>query len=162
MYDTALVNERIHDLMHFSLLFTGLLFWWRVLDGRRPPFGAPYLYRAAMLKANLMMVALLGALLAEKPYSLYRGSVDFNWIHLPAITDERIGGAILWLAGSAILVAALAVTIRRWIPEAQQETALAPRRVALAATAGRFAAASSYAAAEASRAAAEAEEVSAI
>lgn len=70
VYDTALSNERIHDLMHFCLLFGGLLFWSRVLDRRRPPAGRSYLARAAMLKVNLMMVAALGGYLTSRARAL--------------------------------------------------------------------------------------------
>lgn len=104
MYDRALLNERIHDLMHFSMLFGGLLFWWRVLDIRRPPIGASYLCRAAMLEVNLMMVAFLGVFLTAKQAALYGAIQGLDLWHLTAIADERIGGCVLWFGGCAILV----------------------------------------------------------
>lgn len=123
VYDTALSSERIHDLMHLSLLFSGVLFWSRVLDRRRPPTGTSYLGRAAMLKVNLMMVAALGGYLTSKQYPLYEDS-GFDLLHITSIADEQIGGAVLWFGGSAILLAAIAIAIRRWImAEAQQSAA---------------------------------------
>lgn len=119
IYDAALLHERVHYLMHVSMLFSGLLFWWRVLDWRRPPAGAPYLFRAGMLKVNFMMVALLGAYLTSKDYVLYRGNGDFDLLSITTLLDERLGGMVLWLPGSAILVAAIFLTIRCWVREAQ-------------------------------------------
>ena len=116
VYDTALANERVHDLMHFCLLFGGLLFWRGVLDRRRPPMGLSYLTRAGMLKVNLMMVAALGGYLTSKDYSLYQDS-GFDLLQITSIVDEQIGGAILWFVGSAILLTAIAFTIRQWVVE---------------------------------------------
>lgn len=125
VYDTALSNERIHDLMHFSLLFGGLLFWSRVLDRRRPPVGRSYLARAAMLKVNLMMVAALGGYLTSKQLPVYSDS-GFGLLRIMSIVDEQIGGAILWVGGSAILLAAMAMTIRRWIRVEAERSEIPP------------------------------------
>ncbi|MGH8220258.1 MAG: cytochrome c oxidase assembly protein [Steroidobacteraceae bacterium] len=119
VYDAALSNERIHDLMHLCLLFGGLLFWRRVLDRRRPPVGLSYLTRAGMLKVNLMMVAALGGYLTSKDDPLYRDS-GFGLMNITSIVDEQIGGAILWFAGSLILLAAIALTIRKWLVETER------------------------------------------
>jgi hypothetical protein len=73
-----------------------------------------------MLKVNLMMVAALGGYLTSKQYSLYVDS-GFDLLNITSIVDEQIGGAILWFAGSAILLTAMAMTIRRWVlVEAEQ------------------------------------------
>lgn len=125
VYDTALLNERIHDLMHLCLLLGGLLFWRRVLEPRRPPAGLSYLARAAMLKVNLMMVVALGGYLTSKQLPLYSDS-GFGLLNITSIVDEQIGGAILWCAGSAILLAAMAITIRRWIRVEAERIEIAP------------------------------------
>ena len=118
-YDAALANEHIHDLMHFCLLFGGLLFWKRVLEQRRPPLGTSYLARAGMLKVNLMMVAALGGYLTSTPYPLYQDN-GFALFDITTIVDQQIGGAILWFVGSAILLAAIAIMIRKWLVETER------------------------------------------
>lgn len=127
IYDAALLHEGIHYLMHISMLFGGLLFWWRVLDRRRPPAGAPYLLRAAMLKVNFMMLALLAAYFASKDSALYRGDGGVELLGMTTLVDERLGGMVLWLPGCAILVAAIFLTVHWWIQEAQEPSHAAPR-----------------------------------
>ncbi len=125
IYDEALRHEGIHYLMHLSMLFTGLLFWWRILDWRRPPAGTPYLFRAGMLKVNFMMLAFLGGYLTSKVTVLY-GDDSFTLLDITTLTDERLGGMILWLPGSAILVTAISLMLWRWVQECQQLSQLSP------------------------------------
>jgi hypothetical protein len=49
------------------------------------------------------MVAFLSACLTAKDHLLYRGHDGCELLGITALKDERPGGAILWLPGSAIL-----------------------------------------------------------
>jgi cytochrome c oxidase assembly factor CtaG len=120
------VDERIHYLMHMTMLIGGLFFWWRVLDRRRPPAGVPYPVRIGMLMVNFMMLALLGAYLASNDRVLYRGDEDLHLLGITPLADERIGGMVLWLAGGALLMVAIAVTFRRWVREMERASPVNP------------------------------------
>lgn len=113
-HDVAVLNEDVHYVMHLTMLGAGLVFWWRVLDRRPPPEGAPFLHRLFMLKFNLMGVVFLGAYLAAKSVVLY-DVYDRRYLpSMSALTDERIGGFVLWFGCAIVVISAGIAVALRW------------------------------------------------
>jgi putative membrane protein len=116
IHDAAVRDGALHDAMHLTLLAAGLIFWWRILDHRAPPRGAPYIYRLFMLEIAMMVGALLGGYLAMKQNELYT-VYDRSGLAFPAQTDEMIGGFVLCFGAALLPLAVGGLVLRRWIGE---------------------------------------------
>lgn len=115
LHDLTLLDQPLHYLMHMSMLFTGLVFFWRVLDPRPSPQGAGYGTRIVMVTAAIAGTLPLGAYLALKSQVLYPAYDWFGRIWgLSALTDETQGGLIIWLPGGAICAVAILIVLRMW------------------------------------------------
>ncbi len=115
LHDLTLLDEPLHYLMHMSMLFTGLVFFWRVLDPRPSPQGAGYGTRIVMVTAAIAGTLPLGAYLALKSQVLYPAYDWFGRIWgLSALMDESQGGLIIWLPSGAICALAILIVLRMW------------------------------------------------
>ena len=133
-HDRALLDEGVHYGMHASMLAAGLLLYGCVFDPRPAPLGARYGVRMNILWFTMTASMLLGAALALKDTALYAAYdlVGRLW-GLAAITDERLGGLIMWIPGSAACVPAFLARLRVW--DSQAARADARRRRGIAGTA---------------------------
>ena len=113
IHDAALRDERVHYLMHVTILVSGLLFWWRILDRRAPRAASFYAVRLVMLKISMMAAAFVGGYLTMKQAVLY-DVYDQLGLGLTAATDETLGGFILWIPGCIPAVIVGALLLRRW------------------------------------------------
>jgi len=114
-HDVAVLDDAVHYAMHVSMLFAGLVFFWCVFDSRPAPLGAGYGARLAMLSAALLSNILLGAVTTFKPMPLYAAYDELGRLwHLSALTDERLGGMIIWIPGSMMCAVAGLCVIRFW------------------------------------------------
>jgi putative membrane protein len=113
IHDQTVLSERVDELAHLTMLAAGFVYWWRVLDSRPPPAGSSYVVRLFMLKIAMMSMALIGGYLTLKQIVVY-GVYDRLGLDMAAVTDEAIGGVILWLGGAVAPFAAGAVLACRW------------------------------------------------
>ncbi|HZP94634.1 MAG TPA: cytochrome c oxidase assembly protein [Burkholderiales bacterium] len=126
-HDRALLDEPLHYLMHVSMLFAGLVFFWRVFDPRPAPLGASFGVRLAMVWASIVATILIGAFIALKSSVLYQAyDVSGRIWGVSAISDERYGGLIIWIPGGMMYVVAMLAVIRLW--GAQEEKMELPER----------------------------------
>ena len=114
-HDLAVLDDGVHYLMHFTLLSAGLLFYWCVFDPRPAPLGAAYGTRWNVIMFTMTAGMLLGAIIALKETVLYTAydHIGRFW-GLSPLTDERVGGLIMWIPGSLLCVPALLVVLRMW------------------------------------------------
>jgi putative membrane protein len=114
MYNATLQHENVHILEHVTFMFFGLLNWWPLLSPLRElrlsyPFQILYLF----LDGMFMMV--LGIVFTFSPvvfYSAY-SSAPRLW-GLSALTDQQIGGLVMWYPGNLPYAVLLAVAFYRW------------------------------------------------
>lgn len=126
-YEWALRSDAAHALEHACFLWTGLLFWWPVVEpwpwkSRWPRWSmAPYL-----LVADLTNTAVAAALAfaPEAVYAPYR--VTAPALGMRAIEDQRLAAAIMWLPGSLLYLVPAVVIVARALGRRP-----APRTVAL-------------------------------
>lgn len=118
-HDLALLDEPIHYLWHTSLLLSGLIFFWRILDPRPCPHGASLGVRLFMFWIASAGNILLGSYLSFKHQALYHAYDEMGrlWAISPAL-DENYGGLIMWIPGSMMFAVTAMLMIYRW---AQQE-----------------------------------------
>lgn len=115
LHDLTLLDWPLHYLMHASMLITGLVFFWRVLDPRPSLLGAGYGTRIVMVTAAIAGTLPVGAYLALKSQVLYPAYEWFGRIPgLSALTDEAHGGLIIWLPGGAICALAILLVLQIW------------------------------------------------
>lgn len=114
-YDAAIRFESVHALEHVTMLGSAFLFWIPLL-GRNPrvrmPRGAAILY----LFVFGLQMSLLGAALAMSDSPWYSGHAAWTaaW-GLSPLEDQQVAGAIMWVPGGALYLAAVAVLFLGWM-----------------------------------------------
>ncbi len=124
--NAAVLHPIIAVAMALTLLGSGLLFWWRVLDPRSPPLGPGYGARLGMLLIATLAQIGLGAYLTVKTTVLYSAyDIVGRLFHTAPLSDETMGGAVIWVPGSIICVLAAIAIIHLW---GRHETRVDARR----------------------------------
>lgn len=113
-YEWALRDELVHDLEHLCFLTTGLWFWWPVV---RPwpvrPRGPQWWILPFLFLAMLENTA-FSAVFTFSDRVLYPSYlVTATPGGLPPLTDQALGGAVMWLAGSLTMLVPGAFTVIR-------------------------------------------------
>ncbi|MDE1930518.1 MAG: cytochrome c oxidase assembly protein [Alphaproteobacteria bacterium] len=124
-HDLAIVDEPIHYLWHTTLLISGLIFFWRLLDTRPYPLSASLGVRLCMFWFASMGNILLGSYLSFKHGMLYHAYDAMGRYWLSPSVDEQFGGLTMWIPGSMMFAATSMLMIYRW---ARQEERVAARR----------------------------------
>lgn len=123
LYDAALRDEGVHVAEHSWFLVTALLFWSCVIDPE--PFRATLPYPARipfLLLAGAGQNTILGGLLAFSTRLLYTGYEGRPERYgFDAVTDQRVGGAIMWVPGDLIFLAAASGAFFLWLAEEERQ-----------------------------------------
>lgn len=127
VHDAALRNERLHDLMHATMLVAGLFYWWRILDHRPSPPATSEIARFFMLQSAMMAMTLVGGYLTIKGAVLYTAYDRFDLAVSP-LTDEAAGGAVMWLLG-AVMPLWITFRVLRRFYDAEEATAGSVKRL---------------------------------
>jgi putative membrane protein len=116
LHNLALEDRTVHDAMHISLLVTGLFFWWLMLDPRPSQGHLSVGTRIVVVAAIIVPNSILGAVIFFYTDVLYTG---YDQLHgtwgISALTDQQIGGLIMWIPGAMMNVIVALVLLRRWI-----------------------------------------------
>ena len=106
-YDATLRHPPLHDAEHLAYLIAGSLMWWPLLDGDpAPSHRLSGLGRLVYLLAAMAPMALIGAYLNRHPTLVYLAYGPLaHALGVSAIVDQQQAGAIMWVAGSTIMVA---------------------------------------------------------
>ena len=122
LYDAALANERLHVAEHAWFFASALLFWSVVIDPA--PFRGTLSYAARLpylLVAGAAQNTVLGGLLSFSTRLLYdayaRTPERFG---LDPVTDQRIGGAVMWVVGDFVFLAAASISFFLWLAEEEE------------------------------------------
>ena len=110
-YERALATPWVHELEHAAFFGTSLLFWWIVVDPVPAHHKASPHATFAMAFVNCMGGGLVATALLFSPRVLYPtyaavAGADRPW-GLDALTDQRLGGAVMWLTGALYFVTML-------------------------------------------------------
>lgn len=114
LYELALRSEFWHQIEHICFFFTGLLFWWPIVQpwpSRRQWSGwAMILY---LLVADLVNTALSAVLcFAERVLYPTYAAAPRLW-GISALADQAAAGAIMWVAGSLAFLLPVAWILNR-------------------------------------------------
>jgi putative membrane protein len=114
-HNAAILNDDIHYTMHVTMLAAGLLFWWRIFDMRPPPTGLSYGARLMMLWIATLAQIGLGAYTTLKGEVLYPAyNVAGRLFQTSPLTDETIGGFIIWVPSAMMCLLAAILVIHLW------------------------------------------------
>lgn len=121
-YEWALAEPWAHALEHACFLWTGILFWWPVVEPwpwrARWPRWAMAFYLLTADVANTVVAAVL-AFASAPVYRVYEATAPS--LGVSALVDQQRAAAIMWLPGSLVFLVPAFVLIVR---------ALSPRRAA--------------------------------
>jgi putative membrane protein len=129
-YPATLDNTVLHELLHLHFLLVGCLFFWPMvgidpLPGRQsPPF------RFLILVSTLPFHAILGLSIYTQTTLIagahYR-ALQLAW--LDPLSDQRVGGGLLWSSGEVVGLIMLGVVASQWIKASEREAAREDRRL---------------------------------
>ncbi|MGC9184293.1 MAG: cytochrome c oxidase assembly protein [Thiomonas sp.] len=131
----VMLNAPTYRLMNWSMALDGLLFWWLVLDTRP----SPPAHLSSGKRVFLPLLAMLptmawGAILALSMtdyYPIYE--ICGRALSLDPLTDQHLGGLILWIPGSFAMVLGSLIALRIWM-RLSERGRLPPRNKAVTPT----------------------------
>jgi cytochrome c oxidase assembly factor CtaG len=133
LYDAAVLDARVHVVEHAWFFLAALLFWSVVIDP--VPFRGTLGYGARLpylLVLGAAQNTVLGGILSFSSrllYSAYAGIGDTTVFEADRLTDQRVGGAIMWVVGDFVFLAAASVAFFLWLAE-EEETQRRRERIA--------------------------------
>ncbi len=123
LYDAAVENDLLHAVEHAHFFFGALLFWSVVIDPEPFKGTLPYAARIVyLLLAGAAQNTLLGGLLAFSSRVLYTHYGErAARLGIDALTDQRVGGAVMWVPGDAIFLIAASGAFFLWLEVEERE-----------------------------------------
>ncbi len=123
IYDAALRDPFLHSVEHAYFLTSALLFWSVVIDPEPVRSPLPYPVRVVFLVlSGAAQNTILGGLLSFSSrllYPYYEGRPEAFGID--ALTDQRFGGAMMWVPGDLIFLAAASVCFFLFLDQEERE-----------------------------------------
>lgn len=125
LYQAALRHDGIHALEHLLFFATGALMWAAVVE----PLPGPAWFGNGAKAAYTLVIRLAGAILAnvfiwssQAFYPVYAAGERVSGI--APVTDQRIGGLIMFTEGGIVTLVAFGVLFVRWTREAELRQSL--------------------------------------
>lgn len=110
----AMLDPLLYNVMNWTMVVDGILFWCMVLDPRgRPPARASFAIRAIVSIGVMMPQIALGAIIAFAKTDLY-GFYSWCGRIYPSIgpyDDQQYGGLIVWIPAAMMSVVALLLVL---------------------------------------------------
>ncbi|QEC48223.1 cytochrome c oxidase assembly protein [Baekduia soli] len=125
LYQAALAHSGVHALEHMMFFATGALAWAAVVE----PLPGPRWMGTAQKAVYVLVMRIIGGTLAltliwsgHVFYPNY-GPGEQRWGIAP-LTDQAIGGGLMFVEGGTITVVAFSLLFLRWVREAEVRQAL--------------------------------------
>lgn len=125
-YEAALENPALHAFEHACFFAAGLLMWGALLE----PLPGPSWFGSAQKAGYVLVVRALGCAIlgnvfiwAGTPFYPFYADGERAWGIAP-LTDQQVGGAIMFIWGALITVSLFSWLFLRWIREAEVRQAL--------------------------------------
>lgn len=129
-YPATLHNQALHELLHLHFLLVGALFFWPMVGVDPIPGRQSHPFRFLILVSTLPFHAILGLAIYTQSTliaaSHYEG-LNLSW--LDPMSDQRVGGGLLWSAGELVGLIMLGVVTAQWIKASEREAVREDRRL---------------------------------
>ena len=114
-FNLALRNEFVHALMHITMMSSGFIFYWAVIDPKphrsRVHYGVRVLYLGLIVLPN----TILGAVITFSKSIIYTGYEDVHQpFGLSLLTDQQFGGLLLWVPGDMMSILVAGIVMIMW------------------------------------------------
>ena len=119
----AMLSNWVYRLMNWSVIIVDLPFWWIVLDPRPyPQARLSYGKRILMVVLVMLPMMLVGAIIGLSRHDLYPVyELCGRFLPISPITDQQIGGMIIWIPGSLLGVFAALIALARLLEQSRQQ-----------------------------------------
>ncbi len=128
LYDLTLRNHLVHHLEHTLFFGLGLAFWAHVIDQRPFKSRLGSIGRATLVFTTMIQSWALAAVLSFAPAAFYAYALlPTRPGGISALTDQQLGGGMMWVPGAISYSIALVAMLFRWLAEeeSRSQTALA-------------------------------------
>ena len=122
--DAAMRNANVHSLVLLQYLCAGLVYYLPLMDGNPLPVFIPYSVRFGSLLAMMAPETMTGffmyvstRMLHALPVGAATATTASTMSGMAPITDQHLGGAIMWGMGMLIDAAWVAVAMRDWMAD---------------------------------------------
>ena len=114
-FNLALRNEFVHALMHITMMSSGFIFYWAVIDPKphrsRVHYGVRVLYLGLIVLPN----TILGAVITFSKGIIYTGYQDmYQPFDMSLLTDQQLGGLMLWVPGDMMSILVAGIVMIMW------------------------------------------------
>ena len=108
-YDLALTYEFVHYLQHFLMFMSAVFLWYSLVA----PIKKKFTYFQRLLWLGLLTIAnsALSALIIFNTQAKYNYAKINQGLLLDAITDQKIGGLIMWIVGNMMFLMTLVIIL---------------------------------------------------
>ncbi len=131
LYELSLHNRVVHDLVHLHFLVAGFLYFSAVvaIDPHpwRMPHGLRMLYVGLQLPAHAFLA--LALISGTKPIAGYWYVTTTGRDVATILTDQKLGAAIMWIAGDFLSVVWIGIIVMQWVREDERAQAREDRAV---------------------------------
>jgi putative membrane protein len=118
----AMVSNWLYRTMNWSVVLGDLPFWWLILDPRPwPQARVKPGWRMLMLAVVMLPMMAAGAFLGlsrHDHYPVYE--VCGRFLPVSPLTDQHLGGLVIWIAGGLTIAAAFMVVFVRMLAQEEQ------------------------------------------
>jgi len=133
LYDAALEDPPLHVVEHALFLVSGCLFWWPVAASDPIPRRLGYGGRMAYVALQMPVNATVGLAIYFAPSVLYAHYATLLRTWGPsALTDQQLGGALMWGAGDVLLLGAVPLVVAAWMRADERRSRAIDARLATA------------------------------
>jgi cytochrome c oxidase assembly factor CtaG len=130
LYDAALDNPSLHLGEHGVFLLVGVLFWWPVVASDPVPRRMRHPARLAYVILQMPVNAAVGLAIYFAPTVLYPHYATLLRTWGPdALTDQRIGGDLMWGVGDLVLLGTVPLLIAAWMADEDRRTRRSDARI---------------------------------
>lgn len=116
LYQAALRDTNIHIIEHLMFMATGVQLWLPIVHAAPPDKPLNYLTKIAYLFFTMVSSSILAALFTFARTVAYPFYGDAMGVFgLTALDDQQLAGAIMWVPGGGIFLAAVLITFAAWL-----------------------------------------------